>query len=221
MKKTIILDTNVYLTEAGSILSFGKDNIAIPTIVLDEIDKHKHRQDTAGLNARTMNRVLDALRKKGSLMDEVALGRGKGKVFAAHFDEKFMPPGMNQDDSDNKNYSDSDDKNDSSNDKNNIFRDSFNYNKNEDKDEHKDEHKDGKSIQKDEHYDDYNELSDGAKMLKRLEMLRKLGYLSSLGVDLTQNYHINSDYFAMKYEGSNLVNASRVHPGNLSMKGNA
>jgi len=102
MKKTIILDTNVYLTEAGSILSFGKDNNAIPTIVLDEIDKHKHRQDTAGLNARTMNRVLDALRKKGSLMDGVALGRGKGKVFAAHFDDKFMPPGMNQDDSDNK-----------------------------------------------------------------------------------------------------------------------
>ena len=47
MKKTIILDTNVYLTEAGSILAFGKNNIAIPTIVLDEIDKHKHRQDTA------------------------------------------------------------------------------------------------------------------------------------------------------------------------------
>ena len=44
MKKTIILDTNVYLTEAGSILSFGKDNIAIPTIVLDEIDKHKREQ---------------------------------------------------------------------------------------------------------------------------------------------------------------------------------
>ena len=102
MKKTIILDTNVYLTEAGSILAFGKDNIAVPTIVLDEIDKHKHRQDTAGLNARTMNRVLDSLRKKGSLMDGVALGRGKGKVFAAHFDESFMPPGMNQDDSDNK-----------------------------------------------------------------------------------------------------------------------
>ena len=37
MKKTIILDTNVYLTEAGSILAFGKNNIAIPTIVLDEI----------------------------------------------------------------------------------------------------------------------------------------------------------------------------------------
>ena len=102
MKKTIILDTNVYLTEAGSILAFGKNNVAIPTIVLDEIDKHKHRQDTAGLNARTMNRVLDALRSKGSLMDGVALGRGKGKVFAAHYDADFMPAGMKEDDSDNK-----------------------------------------------------------------------------------------------------------------------
>ena len=102
MKKTIILDTNVYLTEAGSILAFGKNNIAIPTIVLDEIDKHKHRQDTAGLNARTMNRVLDSLRSKGSLMDGVSLGRGKGNVFAAHFDKAYMPPGMDEDDSDNK-----------------------------------------------------------------------------------------------------------------------
>jgi PhoH-like ATPase len=49
-----------------------------------------------------MNRVLDALRSKGSLMDGVALGRGKGKVFAAHYDADFMPAGMKEDDSDNK-----------------------------------------------------------------------------------------------------------------------
>ena len=59
MNKTLILDTNVYLNRGNSLFHFGKDDIAIPTIVLDEIDKHKHRQDTAGLNARTMNRVLD------------------------------------------------------------------------------------------------------------------------------------------------------------------
>jgi PhoH-like ATPase len=102
MKKTIILDTNVYLTEAGSILAFGKSDIAIPTIVLDEIDRHKHRQDTAGLNARTMNRVLDSLRSKGSLLDGAPLGRGKGRVIAAHFDEKYMPPGVDETDADNK-----------------------------------------------------------------------------------------------------------------------
>ncbi len=65
MKKTLILDTNVFLTEANSLYSFGKDDIAIPTVILDEIDRHKHRQDTAGLNARAMNRILDKLRSKG------------------------------------------------------------------------------------------------------------------------------------------------------------
>ena len=98
----MILDTNVYLTEAKSIFSFGKSDIAIPTIVLDEIDKHKHRQDTAGLNARTMNRTLDGLRAKGSLFSGVSLGRGKGKVFAAQYDPRYMPAGMETEDSDNK-----------------------------------------------------------------------------------------------------------------------
>jgi len=98
----LILDTNVYLTEANAIFSFGRSNIAVPTIVLDEIDKHKHRQDTAGLNARTMNRVLDKLRKKGSLFTGVPLGSGKGRIFAAQYDPRYMPTGMDVQDSDNK-----------------------------------------------------------------------------------------------------------------------
>lgn len=102
MTKTLILDTNVYLTDAQSLFSFGKSDIAIPTVVLDEIDKHKHRQDTAGLNARTMNRVLDKLRHKGSLSQGVPLGSGKGRVFAAQYDPRYMPAGMETTDSDNK-----------------------------------------------------------------------------------------------------------------------
>ena len=102
MKKTLILDTNVFLTEANSLYSFGKDDIAIPTVILDEIDRHKHRQDTAGLNARAMNRILDKLRSKGSLFMGVPLGRGKGQVFAAQYDPRYMPSGMEANDSDNK-----------------------------------------------------------------------------------------------------------------------
>ena len=102
LTKTLILDTNVYLTEANAIFSFGRSNIAVPTIVLDEIDKHKHRQDTAGLNARTMNRVLDQPRKKGSLFTGVPLGSGKGRIFAAQYDPRYMPTGMDIQDSDNK-----------------------------------------------------------------------------------------------------------------------
>tara|TARA_R110000824_G_scaffold16307_1_gene67758 strand:+ start:27 stop:1334 length:1308 start_codon:yes stop_codon:yes gene_type:complete len=102
LTKTLILDTNVYLTEAQALFSFGRSNIAVPTIVLDEIDKHKHRQDIAGLNARTMNRLLDKLRAKGSLFSGVPLGSGKGKVFAAQYDPRYMPAGMDATDSDNK-----------------------------------------------------------------------------------------------------------------------
>ena len=76
--------------------------LAIPTVILDEIDRHKHRQDTAGLNARAMNRILDKLRSKGSLFMGVPLGRGKGQVFAAQYDPRYMPSGMEANDSDNK-----------------------------------------------------------------------------------------------------------------------
>ena len=102
MKKTLILDTNVFLTEANSLFSFGKADVAIPTVILDEIDRHKHRQDTAGLNARAMNRILDKLRSKGSLFMGVPLGSGKGQVFAAQYDPRYMPSGMEANDSDNK-----------------------------------------------------------------------------------------------------------------------
>ena len=50
--KTYVLDTNVYLTEPKAIYAYEDSDIAIPTIVLDEIDKHKHRQDTVGFNAQ-------------------------------------------------------------------------------------------------------------------------------------------------------------------------
>jgi hypothetical protein len=49
-------------------------------------------------------------------------------------------------------------------------------------------------------YDDYNDLSSDKQMLKRLDMLRKLGELVQYGVKLSQNYNMNSDYYAMKYE---------------------
>ena len=37
-KKTYVLDTNVYLTEAESIMSFSNNDILVPLKVLDEID---------------------------------------------------------------------------------------------------------------------------------------------------------------------------------------
>lgn len=100
--KTYVLDTNVYLTEPKAIYAYEDSDIAIPTIVLDEIDKHKHRQDTVGFNARKVNRLLDSLRTDGNYVDGISLGEDKGKIYVAHYDDRHMPSGLYQSESDNK-----------------------------------------------------------------------------------------------------------------------
>ena len=69
MKIIYVVDTSVFLTDANSIYSYGKNDIIIPLKVLEEIDNHKKRQDTVGTNARKIIRILDELReceKQGS-----------------------------------------------------------------------------------------------------------------------------------------------------------
>ena len=76
MKKTFVLDTNVLLYDAECLLSFDDNNIVIPLIVLEELDRHKRRPDEAGKNARRSVRMLDKLREKGSLDKGIALDKG-------------------------------------------------------------------------------------------------------------------------------------------------
>ena len=66
-KKTYILDTSVYLTDANSITAYQNNDIIVPFKVLEEIDNHKKRQDSVGSNARRTIRTLDSLRERGSL----------------------------------------------------------------------------------------------------------------------------------------------------------
>ena len=67
-KKIYVLDTNVYLTDASSILAYGNNDIVIPFKVLEEVDKHKKRQDGVGANARSIIRRLDEFRDRGSFI---------------------------------------------------------------------------------------------------------------------------------------------------------
>ena len=77
-KKNYVLDTSVYLTDADALYKFGNNDIFIPLKVLEEIDKHKKRQDSVGANARKIIRTLDELRLKGSLYRGVRINKGKG-----------------------------------------------------------------------------------------------------------------------------------------------
>jgi len=48
--------------------------------VLEEIDKHKKRQDSVGTNARAIIRIFDDLRERGSLYNGVELQEGMGTL---------------------------------------------------------------------------------------------------------------------------------------------
>lgn len=101
-KKTYVLDTNVYLTDAESLMSFSNNDILIPLKVLDEIDKHKKRQDSVGAQARSTIRKLDQLRAKGNLSKGVRLATGKGIVKVKSYNPLCLPDDLDLDDPDNQ-----------------------------------------------------------------------------------------------------------------------
>src|SRR6266571_5131643 len=63
-KKSFVLDTNILLHDSQAIFSFDDNNIIIPLIVLEELDRHKDRQDEVGKNARDFSRTLSSLIKE-------------------------------------------------------------------------------------------------------------------------------------------------------------
>jgi len=76
MKKVYVLDTNVLLQDPNAVFAFEDNEVIIPAVVLEEIDSKKRNADELGRNARTVSRLLDALRTKGRLHDGVELDNG-------------------------------------------------------------------------------------------------------------------------------------------------
>jgi PhoH-like ATPase len=70
-RKNFILDTSVLLYDKHSISSFPNNNVIIPLVVLDELDRFKDKSGLLGENARFVNRYLDSLRQNGSLHEGV------------------------------------------------------------------------------------------------------------------------------------------------------
>jgi len=94
-KKNYVLDTSVYLTDADALFKFDNHDIFVPLKVLEEIDKHKKRQDSVGINARKIIRTLDDLRTKGNLQKGVRIDKGKGILRAVSYEvlrDVIFPP---------------------------------------------------------------------------------------------------------------------------------
>ena len=101
-KKIYVIDTSVYLTDFSSLRAFKDNDIVIPFKVLEEIDKHKKRQDAVGSNARNIIRALDELREIGSLHNGVPMGEGFGTVTARSYNPELIPLDWDVEDPDNQ-----------------------------------------------------------------------------------------------------------------------
>ncbi len=75
-KKIFILDTNVILSDPKAIFKFEDNDIVLPLVVIEEVDKFKKEMNQIGLAARNFGRYIDSLRRRGSLMKGVELQEG-------------------------------------------------------------------------------------------------------------------------------------------------
>jgi len=75
-KKIYVLDTNVLMHDPRAMYAFGVDRVAIPMMVLEELDKFKHENSDRGRNSREVIRRLDQLRELGPLNKGVPLESG-------------------------------------------------------------------------------------------------------------------------------------------------
>ena len=93
MKKTYILDTNVLISDPKCFQNFDDNDLIIPILALEELDKHKGRPDEVGRNCREVCRVLDKLSEGLDLRAGVELlGGGKLRVLASSEDYRQMLP---------------------------------------------------------------------------------------------------------------------------------
>ncbi len=80
-KKNFVLDTNVILHDFECIDNFQDNDIYIPIVVLEELDKFKKGSEQINFNARSFIRKIDALRENDFFSKGVSLGDGKGRLF--------------------------------------------------------------------------------------------------------------------------------------------
>ena len=87
--KNFVLDTNVLLYDPQALFRFEEHTIVIPITVIEEIDRFKKDMNETGRNARQVSRILDGLRKKGTLSSGIELESG-GSIRVEMYEEEVM-----------------------------------------------------------------------------------------------------------------------------------
>ena len=79
-RKLFVIDTNVLLYDKESVHSFPNNDVIIPIIVLDELDRFKDKTGVIGESARYVNRYLDELRSLGNLHEGVSIEKNNQTI---------------------------------------------------------------------------------------------------------------------------------------------
>lgn len=82
-KKNFVLDTNVILHDYNCLKNFQENDIYLPLVVLEELDKFKKGNEQINFNAREFVRELDLLTSDALFKDGVKLGEGLGNLHVA------------------------------------------------------------------------------------------------------------------------------------------
>ena len=79
-RKLFVIDTSVLLYDMKSIHSFPENDIIIPLMVLDELDRFKDKPGLLGESARYVNRFLDDLRAQGNINQGILLPESQQSI---------------------------------------------------------------------------------------------------------------------------------------------
>lgn len=102
MSKTYILDTNVLIQSPFSLLSFEDNDVVLPMVCLEELDKLKNDEGERGSNARECIRFLEMLRQRGSLISGVNLDNGGRLRIEPNYVNISLPEDFSQSKNDNR-----------------------------------------------------------------------------------------------------------------------
>ena len=80
-KKNFVLDTNVILHDYNCLKNFQENDIYLPIVVLEELDKFKKGNEQINYNAREFVRELDLITDDSLFTHGAPLGEGLGKLF--------------------------------------------------------------------------------------------------------------------------------------------
>jgi PhoH-like ATPase len=98
-----VIDTSVLLSDPRAIFKFKEQEVVIPIIVINELEKKRHDPEI-GYYARQALRLLDDLREKHERLDfPIQVGDGGTlRVELNHIDQSVLPSGMQLGDNDSR-----------------------------------------------------------------------------------------------------------------------